>query len=147
MSVRGPTYSNSSMIRLATSADLEAIAAIEAGSPEAARWSPEHYLQYRCTVAESNGKAAGFLVTRQTAPGESEILNLVVAKHCRRQGVAGRLLAEALKSAPGEWFLEVRKSNIAAILLYERMGFTMVSERPEYYHQPIESAIVMKRRS
>jgi ribosomal-protein-alanine acetyltransferase len=135
------------IIRLATNADLKAIVALEAESPEAAQWPPEHYLQYRCSIAESNDATAGFLVVRETFPGESEVLNLVVAKHFRRQGIARKLLQEAIDYAPGDWFLEVRKSNRAAIELYKSMGFTIVGKRPEYYHNPDESGIVMKRRS
>lgn len=135
------------MIRSAIAADLETITSIEADSPESAHWLPEHYLQYRCTIAEWNGQTAGFLVVHETAPGESEVLNLVVAKQFRRQGIARKLLSEALANAPGDWFLEVRRSNVAAIELYKSMGFTIAGERPEYYHQPDESGIVMKRSS
>jgi [ribosomal protein S18]-alanine N-acetyltransferase len=41
-------------------------------------------------------------------------------------------------------YLEVRESNIGARKLYQRVGFTEVGRRPDYYTNPIETAIVMQ---
>ena len=57
--------------RVARFADLAAIAAIQAASPEAAQWNPADYLKHDCRVADVNSCVAGFLVTRQVAPGET----------------------------------------------------------------------------
>ena len=73
-------------VRAATPEDLAAIAEIQALSPEASQWEPESYLNYDCTVATGK-RVIGFLVTRQTAPGEREILNLAVDPSQRRRGV------------------------------------------------------------
>jgi len=131
-------------VRTATQADLPAIAAIQAASPEASQWDPASHLGYDCVVAEAEGAVVGFLVTRQVAPGEREILNLAVHPSHRRQGVARRLLKITLESGPGMWFLEVRASNFGAISLYKTMGFWHAGQRNGYYHDPPEPAIVMK---
>ena len=39
--------------------------------------------------------------------------------------------------------LEVRKSNKAAISLYEGLGFKMAGERKNFYDNPTENAIIM----
>lgn len=132
------------IIRPPNSEDLDRIEAIQAASPEAAQWDPSGYLQYECQVAVREGKLAGFLVARQVAPGEHEILNLAVDPAARRAGVARALLREALARSPGAWFLEVRASNKAAIQLYESAGFRRAGRRAQYYLQPTEDAIVMR---
>ena len=38
--------------------------------------------------------------------------------------------------------LEVRKSNVAAIALYEKAGFTRVGERKNFYTRPREDALL-----
>jgi len=40
-------------------------------------------------------------------------------------------------------YLEVRKSNEAAIELYKKHGFAPVRQRKDYYSSPVEDAIVM----
>lgn len=127
------------MIRPAGPEDLPAIAAIQAASPEASQWKPEDYLGYACWVADN----AAFIVTRQLAPGEHEILNLAVAPDARRTGLARALLTHVL-ATPGDWYLEVRASNTAAIRLYESTGFLAFGTRPGYYTSSSETAIVMR---
>ena len=131
-------------IRAATRDDLAAIAAIQAASPEASQWDPASYLDYDCLVAIEDDHVAGFLVSRQTAPGEREILNLAVAPFERRRSVGRRLIAAELERSRGQWFLEVRESNAAARNLYKACGFQEAGSRDSYYHDPPESGIVMK---
>ena len=131
-------------IRPATPADVEAILAIQKAAPEASQWQAADYLQGDCLVASSASKIVGFLLCRQTAPGEREILNLAVAPEGRRRGVARRLVETELARGPNTWFLEVRESNLPAVALYESLGFQRVGLRELYYHDPVESAIVMK---
>jgi ribosomal-protein-alanine N-acetyltransferase len=131
-------------LRPARLADLAAIDAIQAASPEAVHWNPADYLKHDCRVCELNSCVAGFLVSREVAPGESEILNIAVDPAERRTGIARRLLTDALARVKGTWFLEVRASNAAAIRLYESAGFTRAGDRPNYYYAPPEDAIVMR---
>jgi ribosomal-protein-alanine N-acetyltransferase len=131
-------------VRAATAGDVAAIAAIQEVSPEASQWAPASYLDYECSVAASGDRVVGFLVVRQIAPDEREILNLAVDPAERRRGVARTLLETELRRAKTRWFLEVRASNSAAIRLYEDAGFCRAGWREPYYSNPVEPGIVMK---
>lgn len=131
-------------VRRAATGDIDAIAAIQSESPGAASWDPSSYMDHDCRVATLDGQAVGFLVTRPTGPGETEILNLAVAPAWRRRGVARALLDEVLREASGQIFLEVRESNTAARQLYRAVGFQEIGIRRNYYHEPSEAAIVMR---
>ena len=130
-------------VRAATVDDLAAIAAIQEKSPEASQWDPASYLDYECSVASSGGRVLGFLVVRQIAADEREILNLAVDPAARRRGLARKLLENELRRAKTQWFLEVRASNCRAIKLYESAGFRVAGRRESYYQNPDESGIVM----
>jgi len=132
-------------VRSAVEKDLARIASIQAMSPEAAQWKDaSDYLQVRTEVAVERGQVIGFLAWRQTAPGESEILNLAIDAGFRGRGVAYQLVDQALAAACGEWFLEVRASNAAALRFYESLGFKRTGVRENYYDEPSEPAIVMR---
>lgn len=77
---------------------------------------------------------------------EVQITFLAVHPDYRRKGVAERLVAhiyDELKGTGVETIqLEVRRSNIAAISLYKKCGFTQVGIRPRYYGGK-EDAILM----
>ena len=131
------------VIRAASEQDLTAIAEIQSAAPEASQWDPGDYLTFECRVAELAGEVVGFVVARPLA-GECEILNLAVAPGVRRRGIGRQLLTGILRRYPSEFFLEVRESNQAARLFYERQGFRAITKRLQYYANPVESAIVMK---
>ena len=80
---------------------------------------------------------------------ELHINNLAVAPAFRRVGVAkallARVLSEGAELGAARATLEVRRSNDAARLLYERFGFSVTSVRPAYYTNPVEDAIVLGR--
>ncbi|MDQ6675956.1 MAG: ribosomal protein S18-alanine N-acetyltransferase [Acidobacteriota bacterium] len=128
-------------VRTGMPQDWAEIARIQRAVPEAAQWEPDGYRLY---VAECEGRMAGFLVWRETAPEEAEILNLAVAPEFRRRGLA---LAMIRAMAMREVFLEVRESNAAARALYRRAGFREAGIRFGYYSHPAESAIVMRLQS
>ena len=134
-------------IRAATERDLAAIEDIQQASPEAAQWTVADYLRYDCLVAEEDAVIAGFLVCRSVSEDEREILNLAVHPGFRRRGIARRLLETDCNRNPAHYFLEVRASNKVARTFYSVMGFTEEGIRSQYYENPSESGIVMKRRS
>jgi len=78
---------------------------------------------------------------------EIHLLNIATLPETRRQGQASLLLAHMLEVAERQHChyitLEVRRSNDAAIALYERFGFVAVGVRPKYYAENNEDAIVM----
>jgi len=98
-------------------------------------------------VAVVQEQLAGFIVFRKHPP-ESEILRIAIRPAWQRQGIAGKILQTGLQFLVGQGvyvcFLEVRRSNSAALSFYERVGFTEVGRRPDYYRQPVEEAIVMQ---
>lgn len=68
---------------------------------------------------------------------EAHLLNLSVALPYQKQGLGRFLLTHMVQIAQNHhaqhMFLEVRTSNIAAIALYENMGFNEMSIRRNYY--------------
>jgi [ribosomal protein S18]-alanine N-acetyltransferase len=135
------------LIRPGEPGDLPEIAAIQAASPQAANWPPESYLEYGLSVADADGRVAGFLAWRTVAEGEFEILNLAVEPGFRRRGVGRALLLSLQKRLSGVVYLELRASNEAARCLYKSLCFQEVGSRPGYYDNPPEAAIVMKLHS
>ena len=131
-------------IRRLEAADLPQVAALQAASPEAAQWNPPDYFAFETWVACDGESVAGFIALRETAPGESEVLNLAVHPASRRRGIARALLARALAGRSGDVYLEVRESNAAAIAFYASSGFVTAGRRPKYYQNPPETGIVMK---
>lgn len=79
---------------------------------------------------------------------ELRLMNLAVCDSMRRKGIARALVTEALRmglaQAATRAVLEVRASNQAGRALYQLMGFTTVSTRPQYYSNPVEDAILME---
>jgi [ribosomal protein S18]-alanine N-acetyltransferase len=132
------------VIRAASEQDLPAIADIQSAAPEASQWNPCDYLTYECRVAEEGSAVVGFIVARPVAGREWEILNLAVDPRMRRQGIGRQLLGDILARHTGQFFLEVRESNIPARQFYEYAGFRAITKRLQYYCNPVESAIVMK---
>ena len=132
------------LIRPAAEQDLTAIQEIQSAAPEASQWNPADYLDYECLIAEEEGLVVGFLVARQVADGEWEILNLAVAPAFRRRGIGRGMLDHLLGRHYGDVFLEVRESNTAARKLYEQAGFCTITKRLQYYTNPVEPGIVMK---
>lgn len=79
---------------------------------------------------------------------EGYIDNIAVHPDARRHGVASALLDVFCRfGAVNLAFLtlEVRKSNTAAIALYEKHGFQWAGLRPGYYRHPREDAVIMTR--
>ncbi|QVL46138.1 MAG: ribosomal protein S18-alanine N-acetyltransferase [Methylophilaceae bacterium] len=68
---------------------------------------------------------------------EAHLLNISVAKPHQQQGLGRMLLTHMIDRARAldtlNMFLEVRASNIAAITLYEDVGFVEMSIRRGYY--------------
>jgi len=80
---------------------------------------------------------------------EYMLTNIAVAPDYRRMGLGEELVDYMLKdiseSGSRLCFLEVRKSNSAAINLYLKKGFLPFGERKNYYQNPVENAVMMKR--
>ncbi len=127
-------------------ADVAGIERMQSLSAEAAHWPAQDYLSHQVTVAKLHNEVVGFAVTRRTAPDEDELLNLAVDPVHRGHGIGQRLLEKAMVQASSVIHLEVRESNLAALRLYEKVGFYVTGRRKAYYQNPPESGIVMTRR-
>ncbi|MBM7321026.1 ribosomal protein S18-alanine N-acetyltransferase [Streptococcus suis] len=110
---------------------LEQIASSMASQDE------DYYLAYE------GQELVGFLAV-QTVLDEMEILQIAVRADFQRLGIASQLMA-AVMGWDGDIFLEVRESNSAAQALYTRQHFTKIGKRKDYYRNPVEDAVLMKR--
>jgi len=141
-------------IRVAEPRDTPALAAIEDASRPGGNWNraqvAEELERERATVLldeQPNGEKAGWIVTWRVPPDELHILELAVCPNHRRKGIATSLLLAALnkehrKETTTLVLLEVRASNEAAILMYEKAGFIAVGRRRNFYSDG-EDAILM----
>jgi len=97
-------------------------------------------------VCERAGKVVALLQWRNLGE-EVEVLDVAVAAEHRRQGNARFLLEEFLRLVQAHGirgvFLEVRESNVPAIALYRKFGFSTAGRRPNYYQRPDEAAILL----
>ena len=103
-----------------------------------------------CALSEGQLLAVVWLNVLQD---EAEIIDFRVDVSMRRQGVGRYLLDETLNvlslSGIKAVFLEVRRSNVAAITLYESAGFATIGQRNNYYETAFgrEDALLMRHDS
>ena len=84
----------------------------------------------------------------QSVMGESDMMNVAVHPAHRRKGVGEKLvqaLCEALSKENTSLTLEVRASNAPAIALYEKLSFSQVGLRKNYYRNPKEDALILRK--
>ena len=99
-------------------------------------------------VAMEENAVAGY-VGSQTVMDETDMMNVAVHPDYRRKGIAEALvisLVEALREKGSHCLtLEVRASNAPAIGLYEKLGFRQIGLRKNYYHNPKEDALILRK--
>lgn len=97
-------------------------------------------------LAVDNGTVIGFCILRSAAD-EAELYQIAVHDQYRRSGTADRLLEAAERWCREKGirsvYLEVRKSNSAAIALYKKHHFKNQGRRKNYYSSPVEDAVIM----
>lgn len=145
------------MIRPMKEADVECVAELEKlcfSEP----WSADDLrssMNASCVffVALENpdsDKIMGY-VGAQISIDEMEITDIAVFPEARRKGVARELLqavhTEAKTRALSGVVLEVRVSNVAAITLYESMGYMQEGLRKNIYQFPKEDGLIMWKRA
>ncbi|MGO5115557.1 ribosomal protein S18-alanine N-acetyltransferase [Candidatus Avoscillospira sp. LCP25S3_F1] len=88
-------------------------------------------------------------VGSQTVLDSTDILNVAVSPDHRGRGIGRALLTELeqrlRQQGVTEVLLEVRPSNAPAIALYTSLGFVQVGRRPNYYLNPREDALILKK--
>ena len=99
-------------------------------------------------VAMDGDALAGYAGS-QTVLDEADMMNVAVQPAYRRKGIAEALmtaLADALQEKGARCLtLEVRSSNDAAIKLYGKLGFQQVGLRKNYYRNPKEDALILRK--
>lgn len=87
----------------------------------------------------------GYIIATLVAE-DCEIHNVAVDIPFRRNHIAEKLfkqLENEIFGIASNIYLEVRKSNVSAQNLYEKIDFQIVGERKNYYDYPRENAILM----
>lgn len=100
-------------------------------------------------VLEEEGKVVGYCGLWQSFD-EADIMNVAVAEECRQKGAGYFMLTELMKMGGQRkieaFSLEVRESNLPAIRLYQKLGFSLEGIRRNFYQKPTENAWVMWKR-
>lgn len=139
-------------MRPMTQDDVDAVLAIEQ-AVQAYPWTRGNFSDalgsgYLCRVDEADGDIRGYAIL-MPAVDEAELLTIGVASTQQRKGLGRAMLLEMLDVARVKEmrrvFLEVRKSNVAAIALYRSAGFGEIGVRRGYYQNAdgSDDAIVM----
>ncbi len=139
------------LIRLMTEIDVDGVARVERDA-FSAPWPPAvfaeelknpltHYL-----VMESKGEIIGY-AGFWLVVGEAQVTNIALLKKHHGKGW-GTELVEGLVNLAKDCgadsiVLEARKSNFAALNLYQKLGFAVCGVRPKYYLDDGEDALLM----
>ena len=100
-----------------------------------------------CLAAVSGRRLIGYLICARYDT-VWHLMNVAIDLDHQRTGVASALLAELytrVEADDARFTLEVRRSNVIAIRLYEREGFRAAGVRRRYYQDNGEDALVMWR--
>ena len=133
--------------------DLDAVLSVEQASFPLP-WKRDHFLHEIVAshsypfVAECNGMVAGYVCLTSLFE-EAQILDIAVDPAMRGSGIALSLMEYAISLAIEKgaevMALEVRSSNVEAISLYERLGFSRCGLRVRYY-EGIDDAVQMGKK-
>ena len=99
-------------------------------------------------VAVEGDRLAGY-VGSQSVLDEADMMNIAVEPAYRRQGIAEglveRLVSHLALTQVRCLTLEVRASNEPAKSLYGNLGFETVGVRKNYYRNPREDALILRK--
>jgi [ribosomal protein S18]-alanine N-acetyltransferase len=148
------------IIRPMAAEDIDPLLLLAGESVDAPQWTRRDYQQILLSpssewlrryglVALRGARLAGFAAAswlRQEAAAEVE--GLMVERDYRRQGIGAALIGACMAWAEGAGAsairLEVRASNLAALALYRRLGFSTAGVRRAYYSAPVEDALLLQ---
>lgn len=130
------------------------IAALEAASfsapwdEDSIRAELDNPLALWLAAEDGDGAVLGY-VGSQSCFEDADILNVCVRPEARRRGLAEALMTELerrlIPKGVEKITLEVRASNEPAIRLYEKLGYSQVGTRKNYYEKPREDALIMQK--
>ena len=142
------------MIRPAAATDVPSLLALEADlfGPDA--WSEASLRDEldgpgrRAVVLVSGAEVVAYAVTMR-AGDVVDLQRIAVRPDRQRQGLAARLLADALAAARADgadrMLLEVSTDNTPALAFYAAEGFVEIARRKRYYRDGSD-AVVMERK-
>jgi ribosomal-protein-alanine N-acetyltransferase len=139
-------------IRAMTPADVKKVAEIE-GRVFPVPWSENsmdsfmlHGRNCGSVVCEHGSDIMGYAFY-WIVVDELHIANIAVDSPYRRRGIGNtimrHMMLEAQKKGAAYAFLEVRESNVSAITLYTKLGFSIGGRRNNYYSDTSEDAVTM----
>ena len=145
---------NEIMIRKMTMDDLDTVVEIEKecfsvpwskqGFMDALQKTDAYYI-----VAVTDDRVVGYCGAYGVCD-EADINQVAVTGKYRRSGIGERMVRQLLDGLKERGYLyttlEVRKSNTAAIALYEKLGFVSEGIRKNFYEKPTEDAVIMWKR-
>ena len=145
---------NEIMIRKMTMDDLDTVVEIEKecfsvpwskqGFMDALQKTDAYYI-----VAVTDDRVVGYCGAYGVCD-EADINQVAVTGNYRRSGIGERMVRQLLDGLKERGYLyttlEVRKSNTAAIDLYEKLGFVSEGIRKNFYEKPTEDAVIMWKR-
>ena len=143
------------IIERMTEEDVAAVATLEEEN-FSRPWSYDAFYKtlsdenYIVIIAKDTDALLGYCVLLCTGE-EADITNVCTAPAARGKGIATGMLAELMEVGESrgvnEFFLEVRESNTPARALYTKLGFEEIGLRKNYYEEPREHAVLMKKGS
>ena len=99
-------------------------------------------------VAVADEQVVGYIGS-QSSCDETDVMNVAVHPDWRRRGIAESLMECLIRELKNRGshalMLEVRVSNEAANALYEKLGFRQVGLRKNYYRNPKEDALILRK--
>jgi ribosomal-protein-alanine N-acetyltransferase len=131
--------------------DMHEVLRIERDSFEY-HWSEEDFLcclrQRNCIgmVAEHENQVVGFMIY-ELYKSKLHVLNFAVAPWARRSGVGTQMIEKLVNKLSQQRrkliSLEVRETNLAAQLFFQRLGFRAISVLRDHYQDTSEDAYLM----
>ena len=99
-------------------------------------------------VAVDGDQVVGYIGS-QSSYDETDVMNVAVHPDWRRLGIAESLIENLIRELKNRGshalLLEVRASNAPANALYEKLGFVQVGCRKNYYRNPKEDALILRK--
>ena len=128
-------------------AELEKLCFADPWSENSIGSELDNFLALWLVVLEDD-RVVGYIGS-QTCGSETDMMNVAVHPDCRRRGIAEILVESLIRElslrGSQSLTLEVRVSNEPAKHLYEKLGFCQVGLRKNYYRNPKEDALILRK--